>query len=149
MRCMEMERRSFLLAMAAASMAPTASAFGLDRGIAQPSAEGPVYELRVYHSAEGKLDALLARFREHTVSIFQRHSMRSIAYWTPLDDPLQGKTLFYILAHPSREAATANWKAFREDPEWLKVKQASEVNGSLTEKVESTFLRLTDFSPKV
>ena len=107
-----------------------------------------VFELREYHASEGKLDDLLARFRNHTITIFKRHGMESVAYWTPTDDPLKGKTLFYILKHPSREAATANWAAFHDDPEWKSVSAASEVNGKLVEKVESTFLKLTDFSPK-
>ena len=110
---------------------------------------GVVYELRVYHAYEGKLDDLLARFRDHTVTIFKRHGIESVAYWTPTDEPLKGKTLFYILRHPNREAATANWAAFHDDPEWKRVSAASEANGKLVEKSESTFLRLTDFSPKV
>jgi len=110
---------------------------------------GVVYELRVYHAYEGKLDDLLARFRDHTMTIFKRHGIESVAYWTPTDEPLKGKTLFYILRHPNREAATANWAAFHDDPEWKRVSAASEANGKLVEKSESTFLRLTDFSPKV
>jgi hypothetical protein len=120
-------------------------------GSAQTAAPGgaTVFELRVYHTFEGKLDNLLARFRDHTIGIFKRHGMESVAYWTPTDDPLRGKTLFYILKHPSREAATANWAAFHDDPEWKQVSAASEANGKLVERVESTFLRLTDFSPKL
>jgi hypothetical protein len=106
-----------------------------------------VYELRVYHANEGKLDDLLKRFREYTVALFEKHGMKNVAYWTPLDDPLKGKTLIYILAHPGREAATSNWQAFRDDPEWQKVRDASEVNGKLVDKVDSTFMVLTDFSP--
>jgi len=117
------------------------------QGVAQQ--DGTVFELREYHAYEGKLDDLLARFRNHTITIFNRHGMESVAYWTPTDDPLRGKTLFYILKHPSREAATANWAAFHDDPEWKSVSAASEVNGKLVEKVESTFLKLTDFSPKL
>jgi hypothetical protein len=120
-------------------------------GSAQTAAPGgaTVFELRVYHTFEGKLDNLLARFRDHTIGIFKRHGMESVAYWTPTDDPLRGKTLFYILKHPSREAATANWAAFHDDPEWKQVSAASEANGKLVERVESTFLKLTDFSPKL
>jgi hypothetical protein len=110
---------------------------------------GVVFELREYHANEGKLDALLARFRDHTIAIFKRHGLESIAYWTPTDDPLKGKTLFYILKHPSREAATANWAAFHDDPEWKSVSAASEVNGKLVDRVEPTFLKLTGFSPRL
>ena len=115
---------------------------------AQPEKAATVYELRVYHANEGKLDDLLKRFREHTTKLFEKHGMKNVAYWTPLDDPLKGKTLIYILAHPNREAAVSNWKAFGDDPEWQKVRDASEVNGKLVEKVDSTFMALTDFSSR-
>ena len=108
-----------------------------------------VYELRVYHTYEGKLDDLLARFKNHTMTIFDRHQMRSVGYWLPTDEPLKGKALVYMLAFKSREAAAASWKAFRDDPEWKSVSAASEVNGKLVEKVDSTFMTLTDFSPHV
>jgi hypothetical protein len=54
-----------------------------------------------------------------------------------------------MLAHPSRDAATANWKAFREDPEWVSVKEKSEANGNLVDKIDSTYLAMTDFSPQL
>ena len=106
-----------------------------------------VYELRVYHATPGKLGELLARFRDHTIKLFDRHGIKSVASWTPVDEPLKGNTLVYILQHPSREEAAANWKSFQEDAEWKSVKEKSEVNGKLTEKIDSTFLALTDFSP--
>jgi NIPSNAP protein len=108
-----------------------------------------VHELRIYHAHEGRLADLLARFRDHTTRIFERHGMKNIAYWTPTDDPQKGKTLIYILAHPSREAATANWKAFENDPEWQAVRDKSEASGKLVENVDSTFMVFTDFSPRV
>jgi hypothetical protein len=148
-----MRRRTVLRGIGVGAMM---SAMGSVRGVAQsaPGAgakpdEGVVFELREYHTYEGKLDDLLARFRDHTITIFKRHGMESVAYWTPTDDPLKGKTLFYMLKHPSREAATANWAAFHDDPEWKQVSTASEANGKLVERVESTFLKLTDFSPKL
>lgn len=107
-----------------------------------------VYELRIYHVYEGKLEDLLSRFRDHTTKLFEKHGMKNIAYWTPTDEPLKGKTLVYMLAHPSREAATANWQAFRDDPEWQSVRDKSEANGKLVEKIDSTYLALTDFSPQ-
>jgi hypothetical protein len=131
-------------AMMFSTMPSTAS--GLD---AQSGRSDVVYELRVYHANEGKLDALLARFRDHTDAIFKRHGMKSVAYWTPTDEPLKGRTLIYILKHPSRSEAAANWKAFHDDPEWVKVSTASEVNGKLAEKIDSTYMTLTDFSPSV
>ena len=104
-----------------------------------------VYELRIYHVMPGKLDNLVARFRNHTDKLFAKHGMKSLAYWTALDEPVKSSTLFYILEHPSREAATANWKAFQEDPDWKAVKAKSEENGKLVEKIDSIFLTQTDF----
>jgi hypothetical protein len=106
-----------------------------------------VYELRIYHAAPGQLAELLARFREHTVKLFDRHGMKSVAYWTPVDEPQKSDTLVYILQHPSREEAAANWKSFQDDPEWKSVKEKSEANGKLAESIDSTYLALTNFSP--
>ena len=141
-----MNRRDVLQGLCSAMMLSAASGLEAQSGGANSEV---VYELRVYHANEGKLDALMARFRDHTVAIFTRHGMTSVAYWTPTDEPLKGRTLIYILKHSSREAATANWKAFRDDPEWIKVSTASEVNGKLVEKVDSTYMKLTDWSPAI
>jgi len=104
-----------------------------------------VYELRIYHVVPGKLDSLVARFRDYTDKLFAKHGMKRVAYWTALDEPVKSSTFFYILEHPSREAAAANWKVFQEDLEWKTVKAKSEENGKLVEKIDSTFLTLTDF----
>lgn len=108
---------------------------------------GRVFELRTYTASEGKLDALHARFRDHTVQIFQKHGMTNVGYWSPQDAPLAQNTLIYILAHSSREAAKKSWDAFRQDPEWQRAQKESEVNGRLTTKVESVFMNATDYSP--
>lgn len=109
-------------------------------------AQGPVYELRTYTCYPGRLDALKARFRDHTITIFNRHHMKSIGYWIPQDDRSK-TTLIYILKHPSLEAAKANWTAFRDDPEWKKVSAASEADGKIVQHVDSVFMDPTDFSP--
>ena len=146
-----MNRRTLLQSIPAlALLGKTASAGpqapqAMKAGSAQTSTA--VHELRIYHTYEGKLNDLLTRFREHTTRLFEKHGMKNVAYWTPTDDPLKGKTLVYVIAHPSRDAATANWKAFVEDPEWISVRDKSEANGKLVEKVDSTFMVLTDFSP--
>ena len=144
------KRRTLLQALPAAALLPEFLWAASRQDNANPTqAAGLVYELRIYHAAPGKLVDLLARFREHTIKIFDRHGMKSVAYWTPLDDPEKSNTLIYVLQHPSREAAAANWKSFQDDPEWKSVKEKSEANGKLVEKVDSTYLALTDFSPRL
>jgi NIPSNAP len=140
------KRRTLLQAIPAAALLPATLWAASQQDNANSSG---VYELRVYHAAPGKLADLLKRFRQHTVEIFNRHGMKSVAYWTPLDEPDKSNTLIYILYHPSREAAAANWKAFQDDPEWKRVHDQSEVNGKLVDKVDSTYMALTDFSPRL
>ena len=106
-----------------------------------------VFEIRTYTTAEGKLEDLHRRFREHTMKLFERHGMVNIAYWTPQDPKLASNTLIYVLAHNSRQAAADNWAAFSNDPEWQRVRAASEANGKIVIKVESIFMQATDFSP--
>jgi hypothetical protein len=116
--------------------------------IAPASAQQParVFEMRTYTCNEGKLPDLLARFRNHTVQIFEKHGMTSVGYWVPQDAPGSHNTLIYILAHPSREAAKKNWAAFQNDPEWQKVQKESEANGKIVNNVVSVFMEATDFS---
>jgi hypothetical protein len=116
--------------------------------VAQAAQTGRVFEMRTYTANEGKLPALQARFRDHTIRFFNKYSMTSIGYWTPQDGPLAQTTLIYILAHPSREAAKANWAAFGADPEWIKVRNESQVQGTILAKPpESVYLNATDYSP--
>ena len=88
-----------------------------------------VYELRTYTTNEGKLDALNARFRDHTVALFDKHGMESVGYWVPTDDPESQNTLIYVLEHDSREAAQVSWNAFldryrAQDPRLPRADQA-------------------------
>jgi hypothetical protein len=120
-------------------------------GFAARSSNAPdtrVFELRTYHAAPGKLEALHARFRDHTSDLFQKHGMTIVGFWVPTDaDKGAGETLIYMLAFPDRAAATAAWRAFASDPDWVKVKADSERDGPLTTKIDSVFTSPTDYSP--
>ena len=107
------------------------------------AAENRVFEMRTYYTHEGKLPALLARFRDHTVKLFEKHGMTNVGYWVPKEKP---NTLVYILAHKSEAAAKASFDAFRKDPDWVKARDASEAAGKIVVKVESVFMDPTDFS---
>jgi hypothetical protein len=111
------------------------------------AADTRLYELRIYHAAPGKLEALHARFRDHTRALFEKHGIVNVGSWTPIDT--EDKRLIYIVSFPDRAAHDASWKAFGADPEWQKVYKASETDGTLVTKVESTFLSATDFSPAI
>ena len=111
------------------------------------AADRRVFEMRTYHCFDGKLDALNARFRDHTTKLFEKHGMKNIGYWVPQDEPASRNTLIYVISHASREQAKKNWDAFRADPDWKKAQAASEVNGKIVEKVESVFMDAVDYSP--
>jgi hypothetical protein len=106
-----------------------------------------VFEMRTYTTAPGRLDALHARFRDHTNKIFVKHGMQLVGYWTPTDEETSSNTLVYILAYPSLEARQASWKAFRDDPDWKKAFAESRADGPIVMKVESRFMAPTDYSP--
>jgi hypothetical protein len=104
-----------------------------------------LYELRTYHVITGRMPAMLKRFREHTIQLFEKHGMENIGYWTPVGK--EGETrLVYILAHNGPEAAKKSWQGFRDDPVWQKARDASEADGKIVDKVESVFMNPTDFS---
>ncbi len=106
-----------------------------------------VFEMRIYYAESGKLDALVERFQKHTRKLFKKHGMENIGYWLPTNN--EKKQLIYVLAYPNMAARESAWKNFAADPKWEKVKSKSELNGKLVNRVESYFLKTTDFSPPV
>lgn len=132
-----------MLTALAAGVLMTASASAQQPPAAKPAATGRVFELRTYYCHPGRLEALQKRFRDHTTRLFTKHGMENVGYWVPTDKP---DVLVYILAYPSREAATASWAAFRADPEWNTARTASEADGPIVQKVESVYMTATDYS---
>lgn len=111
------------------------------------SADTRVYELRIYYAAEGKLDALHARFRDYTCKSFEKHGMTNVGYWTPIDNP--ERKLIYILSYPSKEAKEKSWKAFLDDEDRKRYFAETEKDGRLVDKIESIMLHATDYSPEI
>jgi hypothetical protein len=139
--------------LAVCSLVTFAAVFSIAR-IARPLQPAPatdkktrVFEIRTYTTEKGKLPALLKRFRDHTTKLFEKHGMTNIGYWVPTDGERSKNTLIYILAHNSRAAAEKSWKAFSNDPDWIKARNESEANGRIVIKAESVFAAPTEFSP--
>ena len=120
---------------------------GVRAAAADTLAADKVYELRVYHTNPGKLEALHARFRDHTCKLFKKHGMELIGFWTPTQGEEANNTLYYIIAFPSVEAQKKAWQEFKDDPDWKQAKADSEKEGVLVNKVDSTNLKATDYSP--
>lgn len=139
-----MNTRSFL-----AMLATLCAAASLTPAPVAAAPEERIYELRIYTTNEGKLDALLSRFRDHTCKLFEKHGIENIGYWVPLEKADGADTtLIYVIAHKSRDAAKASWKAFGADPEWQAARKASEEGGKILAKApESIFMTPTEYSP--
>lgn len=140
-------RQSLLLALAILVAPALAYAFSVAVKDKSAAADGRVFEMRTYIANDGKNDAMHKRFRDHTVTLFKKHGMESVGYWVPEEDKDgAGSTLIYILAHKSRDEAKKSWAAFGSDPEWQKVRDASEKDGKLVKTVISVYLDPTDYS---
>jgi hypothetical protein len=122
----------------------TTLAAGQEKGAKK--VETHVFELRTYHVFPGKMQAMHARFRDHTCKLLEKHGMTLVGFWSPTDPKDAERLLLYLVAHPSQEAAMKNWKAFGEDPDWIKAKTESEKAGKIVEKVERVFMSPTDYS---
>ena len=109
-----------------------------------PNSFAEIYELRTYTSHEGKLESVLNRFENHTMSLFEKHGIRNVGYWVSED---QNNTLIYIVAHESRDSAKQSWKSFVTDPEWKEASTASLADGPIVDKIESLYMNKTPFSP--
>jgi hypothetical protein len=142
-----MDRRDLMKVMGMAAMIPMTTGHEL---LAEDAVtDETVYELRIYHLNEGKQAGILERFRSKETELFARHGMHGVAYWVPMDEPLAGRTIVYLLRHKSRAAATESWAQFGKDPEWIALKAETEKDGAFVKVHDVTFLKLTDFSPKV
>ena len=141
-----MDRRQLMLGMTAMAMSLGEGGGGAQ---AQTVTDETVYELRIYHLNEGKQALIVDRFRGKERPLLARHGMEAVAFWVPTDEPLAGRTFVYILRHKNRAQADANWAAFRADPEWVALKAETEKDGPFVKQYDLTFLKLTDFSPKV
>jgi hypothetical protein len=102
-----------------------------------------VYEMRTYYAAPGKLDALIARFVNHTEALFRRHGIKTLGYWAPIENPKE--ILFYIVEHESFESAEKNWDEFRADKDWQRIRAETDNPVPLAASIERSFMAKIDF----
>jgi len=132
--------------LGAAALAGAQTAAPASAGSLAPDSR--TFELRTYTAAPGKLEALHARFRNHTNALFAKHGMTIVGFWVPNDkDKGADNTLVYVLAFPNRAARDKAWDDFRKDPVWIAARDASEASGKIVEKIDSVLLTATDYSP--
>jgi len=135
------------IALALVAITAAAAALAAQPPQPAPKTTGPLYELRVYTAAKGKLGALNARFRDHTTKLFEKHGMTNVGYWVPVENA--DEKLYYVLSYPGPDARKQSWSAFLSDPAWKKAAAESEKGGKLVAKIEEFHLTPTDYSPPV
>lgn len=121
--------------------------FSAGFSLGQQKAPPRLFELRTYTALPGRLPALHARFKDHTMKLFEKHGMKNGPYFVPTDEKLKDNTLIYVVTHASEEAAKKSWDDFVKDPEWIAARDASEKDGKIVSKVERVYMRPTEYSP--
>jgi heme-degrading monooxygenase HmoA len=114
------------------------------RKISRPSG---IFQLRTYHLLPGRLDAIQSRFRDHTQALFEKQGLSNYPYWITVEKDGSQPKLVYFIGHQSKEEFNAAFGRFVADPEWIKVRDASEVSGKIVEKIDSHFYTALPFSP--
>src|SRR5260221_567814 len=142
---MSLRTNALVCCVVCSLVAVVAYSTGFLRG--EDKAARRVYELRTYTTEPGRLPALHARFRDHTMRLFEKHGIHNEMYWVPTDEKLKDNTLIYIVSHASADAAKKSWEEFINDPEWKKARDASEQDGKIVAGVEKHYMTLTDYSP--
>jgi hypothetical protein len=114
------------------------------RKISRPSG---IFQLRTYHLLPGRLDAIQSRFRDHTQALFEKQGLSNYPYWITVEKDGAQPKLVYFIGHQSKEEFNAAFGRFVADPEWIKVRDASEVSGKIVEKIDALFYTALPFSP--
>lgn len=105
-----------------------------------------IYEMRVYSCIPGGMPALLERFEETTLRVWERIGLRPVGFFTTFVGP-SNHDLTYFLAWESLAERERLWNAFAGDPEWVEARAAHhEKYGEVVANIASSFLAPTAFS---
>ena len=104
-----------------------------------------IYETRVYRCLPGRLPALLKRFENTTLKLWEKHGIKQAGFFTTLVGE-SNQELTYLLAWESLAEREVKWKAFTTDPAWLKARDESEADGQIIANIINQLLAPTAFS---
>jgi hypothetical protein len=104
-----------------------------------------IYEMRVYRCVPGRLPALLQRFQNVTLKLWDKHGIRQAGFWTTLIGE-SNQELTYLLAWESLAEREKKWNAFMADPDWISARAASEKDGAILLNASNQILQPTAFS---
>jgi hypothetical protein len=104
-----------------------------------------IYELRIYRCLPGRLPALLKRFEQDTLRIWDKHGIVQAGFWTTAIGE-SNNDLTYMIRWDSMADREQRWPAFLADPEWIEARNRSEADGPIVANVVSQLLTPTAFS---
>lgn len=104
-----------------------------------------IYELRVYRAVPGRLPDLLKRFAEKTLSVWKKHGIKQVGFFTTVAGSSNNE-LTYLLEWESLAEREEKWSAFQADLEWISARALSEERGQIVENISNQFLQPTAFS---
>ena len=104
-----------------------------------------IYEMRVYHCVPGRLPALMNRFQNITLRIWEKHGIRQAGFWTTAIGE-SNNDLTYMLAWESLAEREQRWTAFVSDPEWIAARAETERDGPIVSSIANAILQPTAFS---
>ncbi len=104
-----------------------------------------IYELRIYRCVPGRLPALLKRFEQTTLKIWEKHGIRQAGFWTVLIGE-GNNDLHYLLAWESLAEREQKWAAFMADAAWTTARAESERDGPIVANITTMMMQPTTFS---
>jgi hypothetical protein len=104
-----------------------------------------IYEQRIYKCVPGRLPALLNRFANITLKLWEKHGIRQAGFWTTLVGE-SNQELHYMLVWESLAEREQKWNTFASDPEWLAKRAETEKDGAIVADIRNQFLVPTAFS---
>ena len=104
-----------------------------------------IYETRVYRCLPGRLPALLKRFEDVTIKLWEKHGIKQAGFFTTLIGE-SNQELTYFLAWESLADREKKWTAFQSDQDWISARAKSEADGQIIGNIVSQLLAPTAFS---
>jgi|SRR5213593_2265487 len=102
-----------------------------------------IYELRIYRCVPGRKPALLSRFENETLRIWEKHGIRQVGFWTTLIGK-SSQEITYMLAWDSMAEREKRWGAFLADPEWVAVVARTASGAAQRQHEPALHVRATD-----
>jgi hypothetical protein len=81
-----------------------------------------IYELRSYEVVPGRMPAMHARFKNHTVGLFKKHGIEVLGFWEAM---IGTSNVLHYSAGSRPRAPRGPGQSSAPDPEWLRVRAES------------------------